>query len=164
MDFHLDPRKTALVLIDVQNGTLAMPLQPYDRAALIANTARLGQTFAEAGALIATVRIAFSPDGGDRLSQPVDTPMSLPSGGFPTEWSELAPEIAALPAAVRIIKRQWSAFHGTELDLQLRRRGIETVVIGGIATNFGVEFDSARCLAARLCRRDRRGCVHIGRS
>jgi nicotinamidase-related amidase len=31
------------------------------------------------------------------------------------------------------------AFHVTELDLQLRRRAIATVVLGGIATNFGVE-------------------------
>jgi nicotinamidase-related amidase len=38
-----------------------------------------------------------------------------------------------------ITKRQWSAFHGTELDLQLRRRGIRNLVLGGIATNFGVE-------------------------
>jgi nicotinamidase-related amidase len=38
-----------------------------------------------------------------------------------------------------ITKRQWSAFHGTELDLQLRRRGISNVVIGGLMTNFGVE-------------------------
>jgi nicotinamidase-related amidase len=31
------------------------------------------------------------------------------------------------------------AFHGTALDQQLRRRGIRTVIMGGIATNFGVE-------------------------
>ena len=30
------------------------------------------------------------------------------------------------------------AFYGTHLDLQLRRRGIQTIVLGGIATNFGV--------------------------
>jgi nicotinamidase-related amidase len=34
---------------------------------------------------------------------------------------------------------QWGAFHGTELDLQLRRRGIQTIVLGGLATNIGVE-------------------------
>ncbi|MGO9757626.1 MAG: isochorismatase family protein, partial [Roseiarcus sp.] len=38
-----------------------------------------------------------------------------------------------------ITKRQWGAFYGTELDLQLRRRGIGTVVLAGVATNFGVE-------------------------
>ena len=38
-----------------------------------------------------------------------------------------------------ITKRQWGAFYGTELDQLLRRRGINTLVLGGIATNFGVE-------------------------
>ncbi|MGW4532485.1 isochorismatase family protein [Nocardia sp. NPDC004340] len=36
-------------------------------------------------------------------------------------------------------KHQWGAFHGTDLDLQLRRRGITTIVLGGIATSIGVE-------------------------
>jgi nicotinamidase-related amidase len=40
---------------------------------------------------------------------------------------------------VRITKRQWGAFYGTDLDLQLRRRGIRTLAMSGIATNFGVE-------------------------
>ncbi|MDN4074057.1 isochorismatase family protein [Fictibacillus sp. CENA-BCM004] len=31
------------------------------------------------------------------------------------------------------------AFFGTDLDLQLRRRGIDTIVLCGIATNIGVE-------------------------
>ena len=36
-------------------------------------------------------------------------------------------------------KRQWGAFYGTDLEQHLRRRGIRTIVIGGIATNIGVE-------------------------
>jgi nicotinamidase-related amidase len=38
-----------------------------------------------------------------------------------------------------VTKRQWGAFYATDLDQQLRRRGIRTIVLGGIATNFGVE-------------------------
>jgi nicotinamidase-related amidase len=40
---------------------------------------------------------------------------------------------------LQVTKRQWGAFHGTELDLQLRRRGIRTIVLGGVATHSGVE-------------------------
>ena len=40
---------------------------------------------------------------------------------------------------VVILKRQWGAFYGTDLDLQLRRRGIDTIVLCGISTVFGVE-------------------------
>ena len=139
MGLHLDPAKTALILIDVQAGTLAFPLAPYDRDALVATSERLGRAFAEAGATIVLVNVAFSPDGGDRPSRPIDLPMMLPPDPIPAEFSALAPEIEALPASVRITKHQWSAFYGTELDLQLRRRGIDTIVLGGIATNFGVE-------------------------
>lgn len=58
----------------------------------------------------------------------------------------MPPEAVAFDARINpskadlvITKRQWSAFHGTELDLQLRRRGVDTVIFSGIATNFGVE-------------------------
>ncbi|HVI20191.1 MAG TPA: isochorismatase family protein, partial [Gaiellales bacterium] len=61
--------------------------------------------------------------------------MSLPAGGLSGDWATLVPEVSALPARVRITKRQQSAFYGTELDLQLRRRGISTVLLCGIATN-----------------------------
>ena len=33
----------------------------------------------------------------------------------------------------------WGAFHGTDLDVQLRRRGVTQIVLGGIATSMGVE-------------------------
>ena len=51
---------------------------------------------------------------------------------------ELADGLAK-PGDLRITKRQWGAFHGTELDLQLRRRGVQTIVLGGVSTNIGVE-------------------------
>jgi nicotinamidase-related amidase len=38
-----------------------------------------------------------------------------------------------------VVKRSWNAFHGSDLALQLQRHGIETVVMAGISTNFGVE-------------------------
>ncbi len=42
-------------------------------------------------------------------------------------------------ATIEIIKRQWGAFYGTDLELQIRRRGIDTIVLCGISTNIGVE-------------------------
>ncbi|MET9591253.1 isochorismatase family protein [Streptomyces sp. NPDC006516] len=40
---------------------------------------------------------------------------------------------------VLVTKQQWGAFHGTALDLELRRRGITQVALCGIATSIGVE-------------------------
>jgi nicotinamidase-related amidase len=43
------------------------------------------------------------------------------------------------PGDLVITKRQWGAFYGTELDLQLRRRGVDSIILCGISTNIGVE-------------------------
>ena len=140
MSLALDPATTALVFIDLQNGTLGMPLAPYDREALLERAEALGRAFKAKGAPIALVRVAFAPDARDRPQGVTDVAMILPAGGFPAGWSDLAPSIAALEPAITVTKRQWGAFHGTEVDLQLRRRGVTTIVLGGIATNFGVEM------------------------
>jgi len=58
---------------------------------------------------------------------------------MPPDFAELVPELERAPSDIVITKHQWGAFYGTELDLQLRRRGIKTLVLGGISTNFGVE-------------------------
>ena len=139
MSLNLDARTTALVLIDLQKGIVGRVLEPHSGASVVERAAALGRKFAELHAPIVLVNVAFSRGGADRLAQPVDVPMQAPPGGMPADFSEFIPEIAALPAEVTITKRQWGAFYGTELDLQLRRRGITTIVLGGIATNFGVE-------------------------
>ena len=63
----------------------------------------------------------------------------MAGGPRPPDWMDFAPEVGGWKGALEILKRQWGAFHGTELDLQLRRRGLDTIVLTGVATNFGVE-------------------------
>jgi nicotinamidase-related amidase len=128
---------TALILIDLQKGILGMPTEPHSTAAVLARGQQLARHFRAAGAPVVLINVAFSPDFGDALKAPVDRPQ-MPPGGLPEGWTELADGLAH-PSDLRITKRQWGAFYGTELDLQLRRRGVTTVVIGGIATNIGVE-------------------------
>lgn len=41
---------------------------------------------------------------------------------MPPDWSDLIPELDHQPSDIVILKRQWGAFYGTDLDLQLRRR------------------------------------------
>ena len=69
---HLDQRTTALVLIDLQRGITAFPAEPHATAAVIANAARLADAFSGARAPVVLVRVARSPDGGDRLRAQVD--------------------------------------------------------------------------------------------
>ncbi|RDI62498.1 hydrolase [Microvirga subterranea] len=139
MMLKLDPRTTALVLIDVQKGTLAAAAGPHEPATVIANSARLASRFSQTGATVVLVRVAFSDGYADKPGGLTDTPMVLPPGGLPADWTEFPAELGLVRPDVLITKRQWSAFHGTELDLQLRRRGVSHLVIGGLMTNFGVE-------------------------
>lgn len=132
----LDPRQTALVLIDLQNGIMKMPLAPRSAADVARTAMDLAARFRSAAAAVVLVNVAYAADFGDALRQPVDQPRPL--SPLPAGWTELIDDLAA-PTDIRITKRQWGAFHGTDLDDQLRRRGITTIVLGGIATNFGVE-------------------------
>jgi nicotinamidase-related amidase len=115
-----------------------MNLAPRSGPEVLAAAMDLANRFRSAGAPVVLVRVGFAPDFADALRQPVDQPMQRPAGGLPAGWSEFSPGLAHSGDIV-VVKRQWGAFHGTELDLQLRRRGIRTIVLGGIATNFGVE-------------------------
>lgn len=135
---RLDPRTTALVLIDLQGGIMPFARGPYNGDQVLAASAGLARRFRAEGAPVVLVRIGFSDGFPDMMRQPTDEPPPI-GDSLPAGWWEQPAELEVAPADIQIIKRQWGAFHGTELDLQLRRRGIATVVLGGIATNFGVE-------------------------
>lgn len=135
---ELDPHSTALVLIDLQKGILGNTLTPVTSQELLARGRALAERFRAAGATVVLVNVAFSADGGDMLRQWVDEAPAIPKGGFPAGWNEFPPGLMQ-PGDLLITKRQWGAFYGTELDLQLRRRGIRTIVLGGVSTQIGVE-------------------------
>jgi nicotinamidase-related amidase len=135
--FKLDAKETALVLIDIQKGILGFPLAPHPAAQIVAGARRLAVACGEAGATVVLIRVAYS--SADAPSRDADMPMPVPPGGLPPEFSELAPELLSAPHDLIVTKRSWGAFYGTELDLQLRRREIRHILLGGVATNFGVE-------------------------
>ena len=134
---HLDPARTALVLIDLQHGVLLRDVVPHSAREVLERSVRLASAFRGAGGAVVLVRVSFAPDGGDVLRQPTDA--SMAGGVRPPGWDALAPELGSDARDIRITKHQWGAFYGTALDLKLRRRGVDTIVLAGIATNFGVE-------------------------
>jgi nicotinamidase-related amidase len=134
----LDPKTTALVMIDLQHGIASMPLAPYTGEQTVQAGIALAQRFRSAGAAVAAVQVGWSSDLADMPPQNVDRRIALPEGGIPANYSELLPGVTQ-PGDIRITKHHWNALHDTELHLQLRRRGIKTIVLCGIATNFGVE-------------------------
>lgn len=132
-----DKSTTALVVIDLQEGIVARPSQPHTAAEVVKKAATLAQAFRKNGLPVFLVHVTPSPDGKDRLQPLADQHLPLPSP-LPPRWSEIVPEMHGEGDFV-ITKRQWGAFYGTDLDLELRRRGIRTIVLCGISTNIGVE-------------------------
>lgn len=138
METELNAEKTALVVIDLQQGiaSSARPSAPYTTAQVVQNARRLVDAFTKKDAFVVLVKVS-SLDGKDMLKPNTDfttSPMQLPDG-----WDNMVPELADTPNAHTIIKRQWGAFFGTDLDLQLRRRGIDTIVLCGVSTSIGVD-------------------------
>lgn len=138
-DMALDAKTTALVLIDLQRGILPFAGGPYSAQQVVANAARLAQRFRTLGSPVILVRVGWSDTFAEALKQEVDQPSPTPAGGLPATWWEFPEELAVSDHDIKVIKRQWGAFYGTDLDLQLRRRGIKTIVLAGISTNIGVE-------------------------
>ncbi len=136
---EIAPAATALVVIDLQKGIVGRATEPRPAAAVVANAARLVDAVRARGGFVVLVNVAYSPDFRDALRPDCDEPTWARQGAPPPDFSELVPEMDPRPGDHRVTKRQWGAFHGTDLDLQLRRRGIATIVLCGIATCFGVE-------------------------
>jgi len=127
----------ALVVIDLQKGIVARDTKPHAAADVVRRSAQLADAFRKSKLPVVLVHVMYAADRSDALRQPVDSPN--PATQLSPDWSDFVPEIGPRDGDILITKRQWGAFYGTELDLQLRRRGVKTIVLCGIATNFGVE-------------------------
>ncbi|MFG2881360.1 hydrolase [Streptomyces sp. NPDC048297] len=132
----LDPR-TALVVIDLQRGIVGMPTQPHAASDVVARTVELADAFRAHGLPVVLVRVSFAADGADVV--PGRTERQARGLAFPEGWDILVDELTGHPGDVVVTKHNWSAFHGTDLEVQLRRRGITQIVLSGIATSIGVE-------------------------
>ncbi|WP_274648721.1 isochorismatase family protein [Paenibacillus humicola] len=136
MPLIINPAATALIIIDLQKGIVDhYPTVPYPAADIVRRSVQLAEALRARGGFVAAVNVDFV-DGRDVLQPLTDNPPQ--TGARPADWARLVPEIDAVKS-VGITKRQWGAFHGTELDLQLRRRDIDTIVMCGISTSIGVD-------------------------
>lgn len=132
----LDPH-SALVLVDLQNGIVGAPTAPLTGPQVVTRAVALATAFRAHGQPVVLVRVTAAPDGAD--TAPGRTEATRGSGSRPQDWDVIVDDLAGHPGDIVVTKRSWGAFYGTDLDLQLRRRGVTQVVLGGIATSIGVE-------------------------
>jgi nicotinamidase-related amidase len=123
--------KTALIVIDLQQGIVSRPLKPA-MAAVVTNAVALADAFRAHGLPVVLVNVAGVAPG--RTEQP---PRRL---AFPAGWTDLVPELNRQPQDHLVTKHTRGAFTHTDLEAHLRTLGVTQVVIVGVATASGVEI------------------------
>ncbi|KUN22315.1 isochorismatase [Streptomyces antibioticus] len=116
----LDPARSALVLVDLMDRIVALPLEPRKGTEVLGTAQELATAFRSAGAHVVLVRV-------ERPGVPEQPPGSALVAGLAGDGD------------IEVVKRTIGGFQGTDLDERLRERGVTTLVFGGIATNLGVE-------------------------
>jgi nicotinamidase-related amidase len=135
MPTTLDPA-TALVLIDLQHGITALPTA-HPSEQIVDRCARLADAFRANDKLVIATKVAFARDGGDVIK--TRTAESQTDVKPVPNYGELRTEVGLSDRDIVVTKRNWSAFYGTEVDLELRRRKVTGIVLAGISTSIGVE-------------------------
>lgn len=136
-DFSVDPRKTALINIDMQNcfvenSPVAAPRGPE----ILPRINDLAEACRRNGALVIHTVHVVRPDGSNTGVMGDIIPAikaGLINKGNPA--AELHPGVTVGEGDITLEKPRYGAFHGTDIELILRNRGIETVIITGICTN-----------------------------
>lgn len=147
----LDRSHAGLVLFDALNGYLH-PTAPEKAAFLqrhniLPNLQRLLAGARRAGLTVLYPAGHHARDGSDTVERLTDTDMDLgaTSGGAirprfhgGSKESEIAPELAPVAGDLVIPKNRWNAFFQTNLEVQLRVRGLDTIVLAGGSTDVGI--------------------------
>ena len=146
---RLDRERTAVLLFDFLDGHVKRSAESRMRfAPVIANAARILAAAREAGVMVAyanadhradratSARTLRDTDNRLRPLEPGDPDGPLITGGTPE--ARVVKELEPAAADFIVPKHRWSAFHGTYLDLALRTRRIDTLVLAGGSTDIGV--------------------------
>lgn len=148
-DFPLDPRKTALVNVDVQNCFVEnSPISAPDGPAVLVRINALAQACRAASIPVIHTAFVLRPDGSN-LGVLAQTSPPAKDGilNKGNDTSKLHPALVIAPDDLILEKPRFGAFHGTDLELILRSRGIDTIIISGIATNVCCETTAREAVA-----------------
>lgn len=147
----LDPRRTALLVMDYQpsilNSLAAAAPDLLDNAATAIDVVR------DLGGRIGYVRVAFTDADGDAISptSPIAamaTPERLRALHADAPGTAIHEQLTPHPQDIVVRKTRIGAFSTTDLDNRLRTAGIDTLILAGVATS-GVVLSTLRDAADR---------------
>ena len=157
----LDPAKTALIVIDLQNGFMMKGVAHAlceEAIEIVPNVNRLAQAVRRTGGTVVWIQNAATPESmqswsvRDDMDGPERTARRVAAMAPGTKGYELWAGLDVKPDDLKIQKTRFSAFiqGASNLEAVLRARGIDTVIITGTVTNVCCEFDRARRHDAQL--------------
>lgn len=145
MSVPLDRQRTALLVMDVQADIVAMFGQ--NDGGFLERTAQLIAAARKSGVPVIYVVLGFRPGYPEVSSNNAVFSGIRSSGRFVgAPGADIPAAIAPKDGDVVVVKHRVSAFHGTDLDVILRARGVDTLLLAGIATS-GIVLSTA-CHAA----------------
>ena len=157
---RLDPARTCLLLFDFLEGHVGRDEAARERyRPVLANATALLAVARAAGAMVAYANADHRPDHGTAARTLRDTDNRLRPLTVENRAESHKPAIVRGTPEARVVaalaptgtdyivtKHRWSAFHGTYLDLALRARGADTLLLCGGSTDVGI---AATAFAAR---------------
>jgi nicotinamidase-related amidase len=148
--FDIDPSRTALLVVDMQNCFVAdSPIAAPLGTEVAGRLNRLAAACRQAGIPVIWTRHVVRPDGSNTglLGQAIP-PVAAGIINDDAPTAALLPLMDVRPGDVVVGKPRFGSFYGTDLELILRSRGIDTLIVGGISTNVCVDT-TAREAAVR---------------
>jgi nicotinamidase-related amidase len=142
----IDPKRTVLLVMDYQSGVLSR-LSDTDAGALLARTAAAISYVRGRGGHVGYVRFAF--EDADFAEVPPTSMMGARVAAAGRAFHADSPttaiheQVAPEPGDIVVRKTRIGAFSTTDLDDQLRRRGIDTLLLAGLSTS-GVLLSTVR--------------------
>jgi nicotinamidase-related amidase len=144
----LHPARSCLLLFDFLEGHVNRDASTRERyRPVLANAAALLAAARSAGAMVAHAQADHRADLGttvrtlrdtDNRLRPADGESHKPVIVAGTPQARIVEELAPQPSDYLVPKHRWSAFHGTYLDLALRARQVDTLLLCGGSTDVGV--------------------------
>ena len=139
----LDPKRSALVVIDMQNAFVASgaPMEVPAARGIVAPINRLAAELRRRGVAVIWVAHENRQDGRDWAGffdafiapgRRADASAALSAGA---ELQKLYPDLEVAPGDLRLPKNRYSAFIKNDFEQKLQERGIDTLLIAGTKTN-----------------------------
>ena len=137
VEFGIDPAKTALLMVDMQNLFVeGYPLSAPKGPDVLDRLNRLAAVCRSAGMLVIYTAHVVRSDGSNvGVMGEVIPPVKTGAINDGSHTAAIHPGLQVTDADIFVKKPRFGSFHGTDLELILRSKGIEAVIIGGIATN-----------------------------